>query len=210
MPDVKQRALKRKSYETYAGRTRRTRIDRQFCAHLIDMLRSPAWCVLSLSARRVLDRIEIELADHGGMDNGKLPVTFDNFARYGINRHAIAPAIREVVALGFVEITQAGRAGNADWRKPNLFRLTYRETRQGGATHDWEKITAEEAEIIARAARSAKTELQCRKTPKSSVGNRHRKRQIHSVETNTTGHSAETNTTLDISGMYAKTNGRLQ
>src|SRR5262249_26631794 len=35
---------------------------------------------------------------------------------YGIDRHAIGPAIRELVALGFVEITEHGRAGNADWR----------------------------------------------------------------------------------------------
>jgi hypothetical protein len=89
-------------------------------------LRSPAYCVLSLSARRLLDRMEIELADHGGTDNGKLPVTYDDFERYGIHRHAIGPAIRELVALGFVEITEVGRAGNAEWRKPNVFRLTYR------------------------------------------------------------------------------------
>lgn len=174
------------------------------------MLRPPAWCVLSLSARRILDRIEIELADHGGMDHGKLPVTFDNFARYGIHRHAIAPAIREAVALGFVEITQAGRAGNADWRKPNLFRLTYRETRQGAPTHDWEKITTEDAAILARAARSAKTEHQCRKTPNPSAGKPAPKRKSPVLDTITTGHSAETITTLDISGRHAKPNGRLQ
>ena len=103
------------------------------------MLRSPAYCVLSLSGRRELDRIEIEMADHGGTDNGKLPVTYDDFERYGIHRHAIGPAIREVVALGFVEITEAGRAGNAEWRKPNLFRLTYRHTKYE-PTNEWEKI----------------------------------------------------------------------
>jgi hypothetical protein len=56
------------------------------------MLRSPAYCALSLSARRILDRLEIELADHGGADNGKLPVTYDDFVRYGLHRHAIYPA----------------------------------------------------------------------------------------------------------------------
>jgi len=110
--------------------SRRTSIGEQFAPHTISMLRSPAWRTLTLSARRVLDRIEIELADHGGTDNGKLPVTYDDFVRYGVHRHAIAPAIREVVALGFVEITEPGRAGNADWRKPNLFRLT--RPRPGG------------------------------------------------------------------------------
>jgi hypothetical protein len=105
-------------------------------------------------SRRVLDRIEIELADHGGTDNGKLPVTYDDFVRYGIERHAIGPAIREVVALGFVEITAAGRAGNADWRKPNLFRLTFRNTKYA-PTNEWQKITEEQAEPIARTARMA-------------------------------------------------------
>jgi hypothetical protein len=159
--------------------------------------------VLSLSARRILDRIEIENADHGGVDNGKLPVTFDDFVRYGIHRHAIAPAIREAVALGFLEVTETRRAGNAEWRKPNLFRLTYRETKHGAPTHEWKKIAAEEAEIIACAARSSKTELQCRKMPKSSAGNHHRKRKSPVPETITTGHSTETITTLDISGRDA-------
>jgi hypothetical protein len=170
------------------------------------MLRSPAWCVLSLSARRILDRIEIELGDHGGMDNDKLPVTYDDFARYGIDRDAIAPAIREVVALGFVEITQAGRAGNADWRKPNLFRLTYKPTKHAGPTHEWKKIADEDAKIIARTARLAKTEHQSGKTAKSSRGNPDRKRQFHSRETPTTGHSPETPTTLYISGRDAQAN----
>jgi hypothetical protein len=41
MADVKPRTEKRKSYDTYAGRNKRTRIDGQFCPHLIDMLRAP-------------------------------------------------------------------------------------------------------------------------------------------------------------------------
>jgi hypothetical protein len=156
-------------------RQRRTEIGGQFAPHRIEMLRSPAWRALSLSGRRVLDRLEIELADHGGTDNGKLPCTYDDFVRYGIHRHAISPAIREVVALGFVEVTEAGRAGNADWRKPNLFRLTYRNTKYA-PTDEWQKIPEQEAELIARTARSttvSKTKSQWWKTPKLSVGNHH-------------------------------------
>jgi len=182
--------------------SRRTSIGEQFAPHTIAMLRSPAWRALSLSARRVLDRIEIELADHGGTDNGKLPVTYDDFVRYGIDRCAIAPAIREVVALGFVEITEAGRAGNAEWRKPNLFRLTFRNTKYA-PTNEWQKITEEQANPIARAARIApprKTKSQYGKISNPSTGNPHRKRQIHSGESRTTGHSGESRTTLDISG----------
>ena len=83
------------------GKRKRNRISEQFVPHTVSMLESPAYQVLSLSARRVLARIEIEHAHHGGNDNGKLPVTYDDFERYGIHRHAIRPAIREVVARWF-------------------------------------------------------------------------------------------------------------
>jgi hypothetical protein len=135
------------------------KISGQFSGHLIEMLESPAWRVLSQSALRLLFRVEIEHARHGGKDNGALPVSYDDFEAYGIDRHAIAPAMREVVALGFLEITEAGRAGNAAWRKPNLFRLTYRHVKgaHGDGTHEWRKIaTIEQASLIAKAARSAK------------------------------------------------------
>jgi hypothetical protein len=183
-------------------RKRWTQIAGQFAAHRIDMLRSPAWRVLSLSARRVLDRLEIEHADHGGAENGRLPVTYEDFEQYGIHRHAISLAIRELVALGFVEITEAGRAGNAEFRRPNIFRLTYFNTNVG-PTDEWRKISENEAEAIARVARSgttSKTQNQCRKTPTFNDGNRRRKAGIHSPETITTGHTPETDTTIYISG----------
>jgi hypothetical protein len=89
------------------GRNRRTQIDGQFAAREIKMLESPGFRVLSLSARRVLDRIEIELAHHGGMDNGRPPVTYDDFARYGMDRHAIGPAKESAALLRLSEVTLA-------------------------------------------------------------------------------------------------------
>jgi hypothetical protein len=197
-------------------RQRRTQIGGQFAPRLIEMLESPAYRVLSLSAHRVLARIEIEYGHHGGTDNGKLPVTYDDFEKYGIDRQAIAPAIREAVALGFVEITAHGRAGNAEWRTPNLFRLTYRNAigvpTKDGCTHEWRKIKdQQQAELTARFARQAmpeKTKVQCGKKPISSVGNPHRKRQFHSGETHTTGHSGESHTTIDISGGVSRLSRR--
>ena len=153
---------------------RRTQIGGQFAPHTINMLRSPAWRVLSLSARRVLDRVEIEFADHGGTENGELPVTYDDFEEYGVHRHAIAPAIREAVALGFLQVTEQGRAGNAEYRKPNLFRLTYRHTHNAPPTDDWKLISTDlEATNRAKTARSPRTF--------SSVG----KRQISVSENGT-------------------------
>jgi hypothetical protein len=118
------------------------------------MLESPAYRLLSQSAHRVLSRIEIELAHHGGKDNGELPVTFDDFENYGIDRHAIAAGIRELVALGIIEITEYGRAGNAEWRSPHKFRLTYRPTKYRAETNEWQRIKTEEAEALRKAARS--------------------------------------------------------
>ena len=105
----------------------------------------------------MLARIQLEHLAHAGKENGKLPVTFLDFEEYGVHRCAIAPAIREVGALGFIRVTQEGRSGNGEWRIPNMFALTHLPTKDNPkATEDWKRIkTAEEAEMIAKAARNA-------------------------------------------------------
>jgi hypothetical protein len=117
---------------------------------------------MSLSAKRVLERLEIELYHHGGKpeENGRLACTFEHFVEFGIHRHAIAPAIREAVALGFVEITRQGCAGNANYRQPTLYRLTYRFCgSQQETTDEWRQIkTIEEAEATSERARSQRSE----------------------------------------------------
>jgi hypothetical protein len=145
---------------THSGYRRRNRISGQWSPRLIEMLESPAYRALSLAAHRVMARIEIELAHHGGNDNGRLPVTKLDFVAYGIHHAAIAPAIRELEALGFIKVKR-GRGGNSDHHKPNLFRLTFahdRNSRSEPPTHDWRKIkTPEDALTIAQEARSAKS-----------------------------------------------------
>jgi hypothetical protein len=136
---------------------RRNRILGQFSARTIEMIESSTFQVLSLSARRVLDRIEIEQAHHGGQDNGRLPVTFDQFVEFGLHRHAISPAIRELCALGFVEVTERGNAGNAQWRRPNLFRLTYRPVGNANPTDEWRAITKAAAGAMALQARNSRS-----------------------------------------------------
>jgi hypothetical protein len=114
---------------------RRGSIAGAFAWRLIEMLESPAHRALSLSARKILDRLEIEFHRHGGKpeDNGRLPCTFDHFVEFGIHRHAIRPGIREV-ALGFVEITRKGCAGTAGYRQSTLYHLTYRHPSPSRAT----------------------------------------------------------------------------
>lgn len=144
------------------ARQRPDRIEGQFVYKLVEMLESPAHRVLSLSALRVLDRILVEHANHGGKENGKLPVTYEHFVEFGMDRHAIAPAIRELVALGFIEITERGHPSAGEFRNPNKFRLTFLPTKFGyptklaNPTHEWRKIkTMESARVTAQTARQA-------------------------------------------------------
>jgi hypothetical protein len=131
-------------------REKRTSIGGQFAPRLIEMLESPAYRVLCLGAHRVIARIEIELGHHGGADNGKLPITYDQFQEYGMDRQTVGPAIREAQALGFITVI-AGRAGNAEFRSPSLYGLTYHNR---DATHEWRQIkTIEDALAIRLAAR---------------------------------------------------------
>jgi hypothetical protein len=116
-----------------------------------EMRWSPAWRALrSLAARRVLDLLELELAKHRGKNNGRICVTYADFARYGIGHNNIGPAIRDVEALGFIRIPQRGRGGNAEYRAPNLYALTYLPP----ATDDWQRFkTIEEAKAALQTAR---------------------------------------------------------
>jgi hypothetical protein len=172
------------------GRRTRTKVKQtqfsgQFIGRLVEMLESYAYRVLSLSAHRVLDRIEIEFARHGGKaeENGRLPVTYSDFESYGIDRHAIRPAIQEALALGFIEITECGTAGNREFRSPNKFRLTYRPAKgiPGDGSHEWRLFRSiEDAMNTARRARTGRFD-RIHKPPnrvesqkqKTSVGKRH-------------------------------------
>jgi hypothetical protein len=141
------------------GERRARKIGGQFIPRLLAMIESPAYRALSLSAHRCLARIEAEHLHHGGKENGQLPVTFDHFEEYGIHRHAIAPAMRELEALGFIEITEHGIAGTAEHRAPNKFRLTYINAGRAMPTHEWRRIkTIEEALAIAKTARLPREE----------------------------------------------------
>lgn len=136
-----------------------SKIGGPFAPRLIEMLRSPAMRALSLTGRRILDRLEIELGAHGGRDNGRLPVTFADLRKFGIgNRDDIARGLREVCALGFAENTKRGYAGNGEFRSPNLFRLTYLPAFGKAPTHEWRQFqTIEAAEQAARKSRKPVT-----------------------------------------------------
>jgi hypothetical protein len=138
------------------SRRNRNRITEQFTPMTVGLLESPVWRVLSLSGHRVMARVCVEHSHHGGRENGKLPVSYDDFEAYGIERHCIAAAIREVVALGLLCITREGRAGNAEWRQVAHYRITFLYGNGMPPTHEWRRWQSlDDARKAARAARRA-------------------------------------------------------
>jgi hypothetical protein len=105
------------------------------------MLQSPTWRALGNAERMVLDRLEIEHMRHAGKKNGNLICTYRDLVRYGIRRMSIAPAIRNLVAAGLMEITHQGRR-SPDRSDPAHYRLTYLPTQTFDSTDEWREVEA--------------------------------------------------------------------
>jgi hypothetical protein len=107
-----------------------------FIMSRLTMLDSVAYWALKPIEVRILQVIEIEHMRHGGVENGRLIVTRRQLEKRGIPLKAIAPGLRALVALGFIEITQRGAAGIGDHAQAHKFRLTYV---QPNPTDEWRK-----------------------------------------------------------------------
>ncbi len=199
------------NHDTRAGRRRNKKIDGQFTALLVEMLDSPPWHVLNLSERRVLDRLFIEVALNGGFQTSKnhpegLCVTFAQFEKFGIaDRHAIAPAIRVLEALGFLKVVRKGRGGNAEFRRASVYLLLCINYRNGSPTHAWRQIkTIADAEAKASEARKpvqkAHTDL--------GGGNHTETAHATGVGNHTTRRDVGNHTTVYISGWGGRSGGR--
>ena len=136
---------------------RRSALAENWISYPRSMLESCAFHALGHTATRVMRRIEIEHLAHGGAENGKLIVTYDQFEKHGIRRNSVGPAIRELVALGFLEITEKGIASAGNGR-PNRFRLTYVNVKsREQPTNEWRRaMTIEEAGRLVKEARAEK------------------------------------------------------
>jgi hypothetical protein len=97
-------------------------------------LDSVAFWALKPIEVRILHVIEIEHMRHGGKENGNLTVTRRQFEKRGIPKDAIAPGLRALAAMGFIEFTQHGAAGVGDLAQAHQFRLTYV---QPNPTDEW-------------------------------------------------------------------------
>jgi hypothetical protein len=111
-----------------------------FIPHRRAMLESPAWRALPEQGRKVLDRIEIEYLRRSGTENGHVVVTYANFTDYtDLYPRDIACGIKAAEVLGFLRIGR-GCGGNADFKAPNTYTLTYMSIREQEPTDDWQKI----------------------------------------------------------------------
>src|SRR5262245_17895202 len=91
------------------GNKSRQTIEGQFAPRLIAMLESPAYRELNRTEHLAMARLEIELANHGGKDNGELPLTKDQLVEYGVHPRYVASSLRTLEMLGFVICTERGR-----------------------------------------------------------------------------------------------------
>jgi len=135
---------------------RRSGIAENWVSYSRSLIESPALRVLSRAAIQALHRIELEHMSHGGAENGRLQVTHLQFEEWGVHRDSIAPALRELQALGFVEVTEKGHAGVGGHGDANRFRLTYVNSKsREPPTDEWRSIPSiEEAARISKEARA--------------------------------------------------------
>jgi DNA repair protein RadD len=94
---------------------------------------------------KILARLEIELMDHAGKNNGGVICTYDDFEKYGIRYPSIAPGLRNLSKVRLLDITQRGRRDAR--RNPHHYRLTYLPTHDEAgnkipATDEWRKYRA--------------------------------------------------------------------
>ena len=113
--------------------------DAQWIWFTREMIESKAFRSLSGNGLKILLRISIEHMAHGGVCNGDLVVTHDQFANFGVRRASVADAIREVEFLGFISVDRgiAYKGGH----EPNVYRLTWiGDLRDAPPTNEWKGI----------------------------------------------------------------------
>jgi hypothetical protein len=127
-----------------------------------ELLASPAWGVLTLADRKVLDRLCIEHMAHAGTENGNLKCTYADFEAYGIRRATVPASLRRLEALGFIEVVERGRISRAEFKFPARYRLTFVQGNLA-ATNEWQHVATPDeamrrAELAVRAVRRQRKE----------------------------------------------------
>lgn len=92
-----------------------------------EVLSSSLWAALSISSRRVLDALMVELMSNAGRENGNLAVTYLQLEAFGVTKADIRKALLELQICCFVRLTHQGLrvAGGGD---PSRYALTWFDT----------------------------------------------------------------------------------
>ena len=94
----------------------------------------------------------------------------------------------QVAALGFIEVTRKGSAGNAEHRQATMFLLTYRPSGSDVMTKNgWRRILSlKEAEAVALAAREGKADRRASEFGRRGAKSRWAKVEQYSSDGNRT------------------------
>jgi hypothetical protein len=132
--------MKKKPKTTPARRPHATK-KRPYIEIPVALKESPAYQSLSLNERRMLDRIELELAHRWQTDgrnrNGDLAVTHRNFAAAGIRKDSIKTLLDGLESKKLIEVTERGCWDEGKDRRPSRYRLTYIDTADAAYATEW-------------------------------------------------------------------------
>jgi hypothetical protein len=96
--------------------------DRRWVRMFVDVIQGEAWRGLSVNARRVHDALTCQHFRYEQRDNGDLQISYRGFERARVTERMVAPAIRELIAAGFIT-TRQGISPNGIMRPPTLYGL---------------------------------------------------------------------------------------
>ena len=97
--------------------------DEPFVCLTIELIASPAWQAMTITARRIIDFLIVEQGNHGGHENGNLKAPYDQLVASGASRSLIKGAVEELKFLGLVRCEAGGRWYGSN--KPSTYRLTF-------------------------------------------------------------------------------------
>jgi hypothetical protein len=122
------------------------------------VVNSYAWRAASRSCQLVIERVLEEHMAHAGRENGNLPVTTDDFLKWGIDEKSLSAAEREAVALGLLYLSRRGRGGNAEHRSEHRWGIPFLKDAKGRYVGmEWKGFgSLAEARRVAKAARKQK------------------------------------------------------
>lgn len=149
-----------------------------------DLLASPAWRALSVTARRLVDALMLENCLHAGQENGNLVRPYDRLAADGLTRDTINIAIREVEALGLVAVKHGGRYNGRN--TPNVYRITFLGTLEAAPTDEWAKITADDVQGILERLKAERAAARTRKAQRKERRAKKPAKAVRSAESRTT------------------------